>query len=37
MNHQAEAPLRIDVAQHQMHAVLLALRHVYTQDGKSAR
>ena len=29
MNHKAEAPLRIDVAQHQMHAVILALEYVY--------
>ncbi|MCK4501256.1 hypothetical protein KAU11_12215 [Candidatus Babeliales bacterium] len=29
MNHKEEPPLRIDVAQHQMHAVLLALRYVY--------
>lgn len=28
-NHALESPLRIDVAQHQMHAVILALRHVY--------
>ncbi len=30
MNHRREAPLRIDVTQHQMHAVILALKHVYT-------
>jgi len=30
MNHKEEAPLRIDVAQHQMHAVILALKYVYT-------
>jgi hypothetical protein len=30
MNHVAEAPLRIDVTQHQMHAVILALNNVYT-------
>ena len=30
MNHKAEAPLRIDVTQHQMHAVILALKYVYT-------
>ena len=30
MNHKAEAPLRIDVTQHQMHAVVLALKDVYT-------
>ena len=29
MNHRKEAPLRIDVAQHQMHAVTLALEYVY--------
>jgi UDP-N-acetylmuramoyl-tripeptide--D-alanyl-D-alanine ligase len=29
MNHKEEAPLRIDVTQHQMHAVTLALRYVY--------
>jgi UDP-N-acetylmuramoyl-tripeptide--D-alanyl-D-alanine ligase len=29
MNHRKEAPLRIDVTQHQMHAVILALKHVY--------
>ena len=29
MNAKHEAPLRIDVTQHQMHAVILALRHVY--------
>lgn len=28
-NHRKEAPLRIDVTQHQMHAVILALRYVY--------
>ena len=28
-NHRREAPLRIDVAQHQMHAVILARRYVY--------
>lgn len=28
-NHSREAPLRIDVAQHQMHAVILARRYVY--------
>ncbi len=30
MNHKREAPLRIDVVQHQMHAVILALQYVYT-------
>ena len=29
MNHRKEAPLRIDVCQHQMHAVILAMRNVY--------
>jgi hypothetical protein len=29
MNHSREAALRIDVTQHQMHAVILALEHVY--------
>jgi UDP-N-acetylmuramoyl-tripeptide--D-alanyl-D-alanine ligase len=28
-NHSLEAPLRIDVAQHQMHAVILALEYVF--------
>ena len=28
-NHRREAPLRIDVVQHQMHAVILARRYVY--------
>ena len=28
-NHRKEAPLRIDVAQHQMHAVILALKYVF--------
>jgi hypothetical protein len=28
-NHHIEAPLRIDVTQHQMHAVILARRYVY--------
>lgn len=32
MNHRREAPLRIDVTQHQMHAVILALRNVYLQN-----
>ena len=31
MNHRQQAPLRIDVTQHQMHAVILALRYVYTE------
>ncbi|MFC1591197.1 hypothetical protein ACFL43_01600 [Thermodesulfobacteriota bacterium] len=29
MNHRKEAPLRIDVTQHQTHALILALKHVY--------
>ena len=29
MNHRKEAPLRIDVTQHQMHAVILALTNIY--------
>ena len=29
MNHRKEAPLRIDVTQHQMHAVILARRYIY--------
>ncbi|MDP6115656.1 MAG: hypothetical protein QGG53_27665 [Planctomycetota bacterium] len=29
MNHKEEAPLRIDVTQHQMHAVILALNYVH--------
>lgn len=29
-NHRAEPKLRIDVTQHQMHAVILARRHVFT-------
>jgi UDP-N-acetylmuramoyl-tripeptide--D-alanyl-D-alanine ligase len=30
MNHRRQALLRIDVTQHQMHAVILALNYVYT-------
>ncbi|MCB1155116.1 hypothetical protein KDL45_15775, partial [bacterium] len=30
MNHRSEAPLRIDVTQHQSHALLLALQHLYS-------
>ena len=30
-NHRAEAPLRIDVVQHQMHAVILARRYYYNE------
>ncbi len=29
MNHKQEAPLRVDVVQHQMHAVILALNSIY--------
>ena len=29
MNHRKESPLRIDVTQHQMHAVILARKYVY--------
>lgn len=29
MNHSEEAPLRIDVTQHQTHALIMALEHVY--------
>lgn len=36
MNHEAQAPLRIDVTQHQMHAVILALKYVYT-DSPAAQ
>jgi len=28
-NHRRQAPLRIDIAQHQMHAIILARRYVY--------
>ncbi|MDP8225045.1 MAG: hypothetical protein P9L99_16920 [Candidatus Lernaella stagnicola] len=31
MNHRREPGLRIDVTQHQMHAVILALQHVYAE------
>jgi len=33
LNHASEAPLRIDVTQHQMHAVVLVLDHVYTDEA----
>jgi hypothetical protein len=33
MNAASEPPLRIDVAQHQMHAVILALQHVYAAES----
>ena len=33
MNHRKKPPLRIDVTQHQMHAVILALRYVYSQQS----
>jgi UDP-N-acetylmuramoyl-tripeptide--D-alanyl-D-alanine ligase len=36
-NHAREAPLRIDVAQHQMHAVILARRYVYKMQGIGSR
>ena len=29
MNHKREPLLRVDVTQHQMHAIILALRHIY--------
>ena len=32
-NHKKEAPLRIDVTQHQMHAVILALQYVFTAEA----
>ncbi|MHC1768717.1 MAG: hypothetical protein AB9869_31290 [Verrucomicrobiia bacterium] len=35
LNASNEASLRIDVAQHQMHAVLQALRHVYTDKSNN--
>ncbi|MCA9714738.1 MAG: hypothetical protein H6713_12500 [Myxococcales bacterium] len=35
-NHAKEAPLRIDVTQHQMHAVILARRYVYKDAGAPA-
>jgi hypothetical protein len=35
MNHRREAPLRIDVVQHQMHAVILATKYVYPEDHPS--
>jgi hypothetical protein len=31
MNHRQEPPLRIDVTQHQMHAVILALKFIYNE------
>ncbi len=34
-NHRKEAPLRIDVTQHQMHAVILARRHYFTKKDQS--
>ncbi len=33
-NHAKQAPLRIDVTQHQMHAVILARRYVYLAGGR---
>lgn len=35
MNAKNQAPLRIDTTQHQMHAVILALNHVYTSTSSS--
>jgi UDP-N-acetylmuramoyl-tripeptide--D-alanyl-D-alanine ligase len=32
MNHRERPPLRIDVTQHQMHAVILALKYVYSKQ-----
>lgn len=32
-NHASEAPLRIDVVQHQMHATILAFEHLFAADG----
>ena len=37
MNHKKEPFLRIDVTQHQMHAVILALRHVYSSKNKNQK
>lgn len=37
MNHKSQAPLRIDVTQHQMHAVSLALEHVYHMSPKKSK
>jgi UDP-N-acetylmuramoyl-tripeptide--D-alanyl-D-alanine ligase len=37
MNHRKEAPLRIDVTQHQMHSIILALKYVYTERVSSSR
>lgn len=33
MNHKKRAPLRIDVTQHQMHAVILALKYIDVEDS----
>lgn len=33
MNHKRKAPLRIDVTQHQMHAVIMALKNAYPADA----
>ncbi len=35
VNHHKEPGLRIDVTQHQMHAVSLALRYLYTKESKT--
>ncbi len=37
MNSMADPKLRIDVAQHQMHAVILARRYIYKEAGGSAK
>ena len=37
MNHRREAPLRIDVTQHQMHAVILALNLVYNENNSNTQ
>ncbi len=33
-NHKKESTLRIDVAQHQMHAIIVARRHVWSQPQR---
>jgi hypothetical protein len=37
MNHHQQSLLRIDLTQHQMHAVILALRHVIPNGNKRER
>jgi UDP-N-acetylmuramoyl-tripeptide--D-alanyl-D-alanine ligase len=37
MNHRRKAPLRIDVTQHQMHAVILALNFVYDENNSNTQ